>query len=264
MRTASSLLLALALATAAFAGSGFVQLPADSNDYLVRSPGKADWGEPEVIDAFRLVAHVWHHDHPEGPRLQFNDISAKEGGPLKGHASHQKGIDADVVTRGPNIADLATKDPTGDNRKLARELLGLFRRYGASLIFWNGDPGLPWVQRWPNHDDHFHVRFALTKRLAPWRILDADLARGVTPLARLAAPAPARPEDRRPIRAGHEGAEVAEVQALLKKHGFDLEVDEDFGPATERAVRDFQRRRELFPTDGVVGPLTWKALLAKR
>jgi hypothetical protein len=262
MRVAS-IIIAIVLASVAFAASDFVELPASSDEYAVRSPGKTNFGEPEVIDAFRLVAHVWHHDHPKGPSLQFNDISSKEGGPLKGHASHQKGIDADVVTRGPNIALIEVAKEGTDERKLALELLKLFRRYGVSLTFWNGDPGLAFVQRWPNHDDHFHVRFAPDKRLIPGRILDQDLARGVTPLDRLTAKAPARPEDRRPIHSGQVGAEVSEVQALLVKHGFELKVDEDFGPATEKALREFQRKKELFPVDGIVGGLTWKALLGK-
>lgn len=39
----------------------------------------------------------------------------------------------------------------------------------------------------------------------------------------------------------------------------DVAVDEDFGPLTQAATRDFQRRHAL-PPDGVVGPLTRAAM----
>jgi lysozyme family protein len=55
---------------------------------------------------------------------------------------------------------------------------------------------------------------------------------------------------------------VKRVQELLnKKIKAGLAVDGAFGPATERAVMEFQVLHRLRP-DGVVGILTWKALLA--
>ena len=52
---------------------------------------------------------------------------------------------------------------------------------------------------------------------------------------------------------------VAQVQRCLNQKGSRLDVDGDFGPLTEAAVKQFQRRtgREV---DGVVGPKTWAAL----
>jgi peptidoglycan hydrolase-like protein with peptidoglycan-binding domain len=44
-------------------------------------------------------------------------------------------------------------------------------------------------------------------------------------------------------------------------------VDGTFGPRTEKAVRAFQRAMadEIpgFPVDGIVGPLTWQALVTE-
>ncbi len=58
------------------------------------------------------------------------------------------------------------------------------------------------------------------------------------------------------------GDVVRELQALLIRHGFDPgPVDAHFGPMTEAAVRAFQQARGL-DADGIVGPLTWAALLA--
>ncbi|HEX8199694.1 MAG TPA: peptidoglycan DD-metalloendopeptidase family protein [Isosphaeraceae bacterium] len=57
----------------------------------------------------------------------------------------------------------------------------------------------------------------------------------------------------------HAVAAVQQLQSTLKDLGFNLEVDGEFGPATERAVKTFQRRHDMKP-DGVVGAKTWKAL----
>ncbi|MFD0435743.1 peptidoglycan-binding protein [Streptomyces chartreusis] len=59
---------------------------------------------------------------------------------------------------------------------------------------------------------------------------------------------------------GHAGPEVAEAQCLLRRAGISPGViDGIFGPATERAVRQVQRRAGLV-VDGIIGPHTWKAL----
>ena len=54
--------------------------------------------------------------------------------------------------------------------------------------------------------------------------------------------------------------EVKELQTELNKQGFFLEVDGLFGHDTEDAVKQFQTQRGL-EGDGIVGPLTWAALL---
>ncbi len=64
------------------------------------------------------------------------------------------------------------------------------------------------------------------------------------------------------IRVGSDGAAVAAAQRDLNRRGAipQLRVDGSFGPATGRAVKDFQMRHKL-DHDGVVGPHTWAALL---
>jgi N-acetyl-anhydromuramyl-L-alanine amidase AmpD len=59
---------------------------------------------------------------------------------------------------------------------------------------------------------------------------------------------------------GDSGWRVKSVQRRLAYHGFDPgATDGDFGPQTEEAVKSFQKSRDL-DVDGVVGPMTWKAL----
>jgi len=47
------------------------------------------------------------------------------------------------------------------------------------------------------------------------------------------------------------------VALVQKKVG--VEADGRFGPITEAAVKDYQRRKRLVP-DGIVGPITMKAM----
>jgi peptidoglycan hydrolase-like protein with peptidoglycan-binding domain len=64
------------------------------------------------------------------------------------------------------------------------------------------------------------------------------------------------------LRRGSEDAsEVRYLQELLIYRGFSPgKVDGDFGPITEQAVKTFQANQGL-KDDGVVGKLTWEALL---
>ena len=62
------------------------------------------------------------------------------------------------------------------------------------------------------------------------------------------------------LRRGSQGDEVADLQTILNaRYGADLDVDGNFGKATEAAVKAFQKSHGL-TADGVVGPKTWKAL----
>ncbi|HYI48584.1 MAG TPA: N-acetylmuramoyl-L-alanine amidase [Allosphingosinicella sp.] len=68
---------------------------------------------------------------------------------------------------------------------------------------------------------------------------------------------PPKDDDDRPtLRRGAVGESVKIVQAKVG-----VAVDGNFGPATEAAVRQFQRGHGLVP-DGIVGPLCWAAIVA--
>lgn len=61
------------------------------------------------------------------------------------------------------------------------------------------------------------------------------------------------------LRRGDRGAAVADWQNLLNRAGATIAVDGDFGPATDRATREFQSTAGLV-VDGVVGPKTRAAM----
>jgi hypothetical protein len=62
------------------------------------------------------------------------------------------------------------------------------------------------------------------------------------------------------LKKGMKGAEVKELQKLLTNKGYSTKgIDGLFGPATEAAVKKFQKAKKM-KADGVVGPATKKAL----
>jgi len=63
------------------------------------------------------------------------------------------------------------------------------------------------------------------------------------------------------LQIGSRGGDVKILQGGLNGIGYPLVADGIFGPQTDAAVRRFQSDRGL-RVDGVVGPQTWKALVA--
>jgi murein L,D-transpeptidase YcbB/YkuD len=57
------------------------------------------------------------------------------------------------------------------------------------------------------------------------------------------------------------GDPVAALQALLYRLGYNVSVDWYFGPQTQAAVIDFQKKHGL-AVDGITGPNTWNTMIA--
>lgn len=76
-----------------------------------------------------------------------------------------------------------------------------------------------------------------------------------------------KPEEEKPVsyktlRRGNYGEAVKQLQQKLRDLGYDLGicgVDGDYGQATEKAVKAFQKDHGL-KVDGIAGPKTWEAL----
>lgn len=61
---------------------------------------------------------------------------------------------------------------------------------------------------------------------------------------------------------GDEGQDVVTIQKRLVELKYDVNIDGDFGPSTEAAVRQFQADYGL-DVDGVIGPATYRTLMKK-
>lgn len=56
-----------------------------------------------------------------------------------------------------------------------------------------------------------------------------------------------------------EGSDVERLQQALKKAGMNVAVDGEFGPGTDKAVKEFQAK-QMLTADGIVGPKTLAAM----
>ena len=68
------------------------------------------------------------------------------------------------------------------------------------------------------------------------------------------------------LRKGSEGADVKALQTLLVGYGYSCGrygADGDFGSATEKAVKAYQKANGL-DVDGIVGPASWGKLLGAK
>jgi hypothetical protein len=126
-----------------------------------------------------------------------------------------------------------------------------------------------------SHLWHIHLSFFRADVTDRGRVL--DVLEVLTGAAKPSAPtSPSKPTTPKPstsdwtqelimslptLRRGSEGANVKRLQGLLHAAGQrDSAIDGDFGPGTERAVKDFQRAKKL-SVDGIVGRNTWTRLV---
>ncbi|MEM6790851.1 MAG: penicillin-insensitive murein endopeptidase [Myxococcota bacterium] len=164
----------------------------DGKLWRLMSPGNA-YGTTETIDFLKRAIEKVHQTHPGGHRLFIGDISARHGGSLKGHRSHQAGRDVDTSF----YYRASRKKPARWYRVATAETLDVVRTWAfvralitetdVKFIFINTsvqkllkehalkigeDPKWldrvfqyrsrdPWpiVRHSPGHDTHIHIRF---------------------------------------------------------------------------------------------------------
>jgi murein endopeptidase len=155
-----------------------VQLPEAGTDFITwdqvlhQSPnrGSRRWGTEALVVLLDRVTREYREAHPGVPPVLISDLSRPHGGPFGrnygglGHASHQNGLDADVMYPRRDGALRAADRPSEVDRTLAQDLVDRFRAAGAIKLFvgphlhLHGPRSI--VVALAHHDNHVHVRIA--------------------------------------------------------------------------------------------------------
>ncbi len=167
-----------------------VQMP-KSDRWVLMEPGVA-WGTQETVDYLAAAINAVHARHPGSHKLYIGHISAKRGGHLSPHKSHQTGRDVDISFFYKDATKLTWyRRVNADNLDRARTwtfVRALLTETDAQYIFINtsvqkllkehalaigedpdwldsvfqyqGKPGtVSIIRHAPGHDTHIHVRF---------------------------------------------------------------------------------------------------------
>jgi uncharacterized protein YraI len=140
---------------------GFIQLPASGPGFVCYSPADRRWGTPRFVYGIERLSRDHAAAHPGYPRLQIGDISFAQGGPISGHASHQKGVDGDFRPLASDAGEgpLTIFDARYSRARTQEMIDRFYHNLPVTHVFFN-DASVSGVSSWPNHDNHFHVRIA--------------------------------------------------------------------------------------------------------
>ncbi len=174
-----------------------IQMP-QSPDWHVVAPENS-WGTQETINSVIRVIQAMKARYPDIPRLRVNEISAREGGYLKPHHTHQNGRDVDLAFYYPTDDPIRVRErerviDVEKNWWLVKTLITecdvqfilvdrrvqkVLYKYALShgedkawldSLFFGRNAALMHARK---HRDHFHVRFfnpraqELGRRIAP-------------------------------------------------------------------------------------------------
>jgi murein endopeptidase len=154
-----------------------VQLPALGQDFFTwdpvynRIPNRAwrRWGTDRLIRTVLTVIEQYRAANSGAQRVGIMDLSREGGGPFGreygglGHASHQNGLDADVLYPRKDGLEARAMQPSEVDQAAAQDLLDRFVAAGAVKVFVGPhlhhlhgpkDVVVPLIY----HDDHMHVR----------------------------------------------------------------------------------------------------------
>lgn len=160
-----------------------VQLPVEGTDFftwdfpLGRAPNRPwrRWGTDTTIAATLRILAEYRAANPGAPRVGIADISRPHGGPFGrrfgglGHASHQNGLDVDILYPRRDLKELPPAKPSQMDLRLAQDLVNRLVAAGAVHVFVGPRLALRGprrvVQKLAHHDNHIHVRFPRRPRL---------------------------------------------------------------------------------------------------
>jgi len=155
---------------------GGVQLPAEGRDFWTfdwgtrLSPNRPwrRWGTDRLVATLLRVIGEYRAANPAAPRVGIADLSRPHGGRFGkefgglGHASHQNGLDVDVLYPRVDGLERRARSPVLVDARLAQELVDRFAAARAVYVFTGLNLPLHGphkvVVRLAHHDDHMHVR----------------------------------------------------------------------------------------------------------
>ncbi len=163
-----SSMLGIKPATPSYSGSGThpgirVLMPKEGLGFYCYGKEAHRYGLPETVEALKQIARAWFWEFPGGPRIGIGDLSKYGGGKTSGHVSHQLGLDVDIrPMRNDGSENKTDIYQSHYSNALTRRLYDIIKAnpvLKVRLILFN-DKRIP-ASRWPNHDNHLHVRFCL-------------------------------------------------------------------------------------------------------
>ena len=159
-----------------------VQLPELGEDFFTWDPvlnvvpnrPERRWGTDRLIATLLTVLHAYRTEHDGAQRVGIMDLSREHGGPFGkrygglGHASHQNGLDADVLYPRTDGLERRAFKPALVDRALAQDLVDRFVAAGAQKVFVGPHLDLHGPRKvviaLVHHDDHLHVRIPNVSR----------------------------------------------------------------------------------------------------
>ena len=118
------------------------------------------YGTPETIEAIDTLGEQWAKNNPDAPRIGIGDISVEGGGPMRGHASHQNGLDIDIrPMRNDGIEGRTTYQSSNYSSELTQRLVDTIRQNPNIRVILFNDPKIKGVVPWKGHDNHLHVSY---------------------------------------------------------------------------------------------------------
>jgi murein endopeptidase len=126
------------------------------------------WGTDRLIRTVLTVLHEYRTERDSAQRVGIMDLSRPQGGRFGrnygglGHASHQNGLDIDILYPRKDGTEARATKPSQVDRKLAQDLVDHFVDAGAVKVFVGPHLNLKGprnvVVPLIYHDDHLHVR----------------------------------------------------------------------------------------------------------
>jgi murein endopeptidase len=153
-----------------------VQLPELGEDFFTWDPIRNEipnrpwrrWGTDRLIRTTLRVLHEFRIENDGAQRVGIMDLSRPRGGLFDnrygglGHASHQNGLDIDILYPRKDGTERRPLRPSAVDRELAQDLVDRFVAAGAVKVFVGPKLDLKGPRKVVvpliYHDDHLHVR----------------------------------------------------------------------------------------------------------